>query len=271
MLVEQRGRLLGELRAQRAALLDQPAHRVGIGDVGGFDRLAGADELAQLPRPRLEVGLLPARRGDLRIDLGELLSRAATYCWSREQIGLGAIGVDLGFGVRHLVAQACDLAGEPIAGRAGLVLLRRLLHPQVSLGDRVGDAGGEIGIGGNEIDADDAGFFHRIDVEPVVIGFQRALFLRHLPDRGRCRTCRAMTCDTDDAAHRRIEFRMIGEFFFLDHFAREIAGQHELDLAGHRFGIDACCGRRRSCRLRRAGTRSRASRAAGAIRSDSAG
>ncbi len=35
MLVEQRGRLLGKLGAQRVALLDQPTHRFGIGDVGG--------------------------------------------------------------------------------------------------------------------------------------------------------------------------------------------------------------------------------------------
>ena len=33
MLVHQRGRLLGKLRAQDHALLDQPAHGVGIGDV----------------------------------------------------------------------------------------------------------------------------------------------------------------------------------------------------------------------------------------------
>ena len=75
MLVEQRRRLFGELRANGNALLDQAAHGVGIGDVGGVDRLAGADKVTQLPRPRLKIGLLTTRRRNLRVDLGQLLAR----------------------------------------------------------------------------------------------------------------------------------------------------------------------------------------------------
>ncbi len=153
MLVEQGGGLFGQLRAQRIALLDQPAHGFGIRDIGGLDRLAGADELAQLPRPRLKIGLLAARRGDLRIDLGQLLGRQRGVVGADEQIGPGAIGLDLGFGVRHLGAQIGYFAGQPIAGGARLILLRRLLHLEIGLGDAIGDAGGEIGIGGEEIDA----------------------------------------------------------------------------------------------------------------------
>ena len=53
MLIEQRGRLLGQLRAQDHALFAQAADRFAIGDVGGVDRLARLDERAQLHRPRL--------------------------------------------------------------------------------------------------------------------------------------------------------------------------------------------------------------------------
>ena len=46
------------------------------------------------------------------------------------------------------------------------------------------------------------------------------------------------TLSSRRATQRRIEFRIVGELLFFDHFARQIARQHELDLAGHRFGID---------------------------------
>ena len=42
MLVQQRRRLLGELGAQRDALLGEAPHQLGIDDVGEFDRCAGA-------------------------------------------------------------------------------------------------------------------------------------------------------------------------------------------------------------------------------------
>ncbi len=203
-----------------------------------LDRLARTDQLAQLPRPRLKIGLLAARRRDLRIDLGQLLSRQRGVVSADEQIGPGAIGLDLGFGVRHLGAQIGDFAGQPIAGSAGLILFRRLLHLEIGFGDAIGDAGGEIGIGGEETDADDAGFFHRVDVEPVVVRFERTLFLRH---GGRIATNAEQAEHNFEhrrAAQRRIEFRIAIEFLFFDHFARQIAREHELDLAGHRFGVD---------------------------------
>ena len=204
-----------------------------------LDRLAGADELAQLPRPRLQIGLLPARRRNLRIDLGELLIGQRGIVGADEQIGLGAIVLDLGFGVRHLGAQIGDLAGQPIAGGAGLILLRRLLHLEVGL-RRSALATRAARSGSAELKStrDHAGFFHRVDVEPVVIGFERALFFRH---GGR------IAADAEQAEHnsehrraaqRRIEFRIVGELFLVDHLARQIAREHELDLAGHRFGID---------------------------------
>src|SRR5581483_5446472 len=73
MLVEQSRRLLGELCAQRHALFGEPTDRFRIGDVGGFDRLAGAQQFTQLSRSRLEVSLLSARRRNLRIDFRQLL------------------------------------------------------------------------------------------------------------------------------------------------------------------------------------------------------
>ena len=44
MVVEQRGGLFGELRAQRDTLLVQPADQLGIDHVGVFDRRAALAE-----------------------------------------------------------------------------------------------------------------------------------------------------------------------------------------------------------------------------------
>ena len=238
MLIEQRRGLLGELRAQRRALLHQPAHGIRIGDVGGLHLLAGAHLIAQLPRARFEIRLLAARRRDLRIDLGELLIRQRAIVGADEQIGLDAIFFDLGLRLLDLLTHLVDLDGEPIAGGAGLVLLGRLLHGEIIFGHRIGDAGGNLRIGRTEVDGDHARLLDRKHVEPVVIGFERALVLRH-------RTGIATDADQPEqrpeqrcAAHRGIEFWIGGEVFFFDHLTREIARQHDLDLTGHRFGID---------------------------------
>ena len=56
MIVEQRGGLLGKLRPQRHALLGQPADQLGIENVGGFDRLAGFQHVADQLGLGLGVG-----------------------------------------------------------------------------------------------------------------------------------------------------------------------------------------------------------------------
>ena len=85
---------------------------------------------------------------------------SSVSCWfdqagvvgADEQIGLGAVILDLGLGLRHLVAQLLELAGQPFAGRARLVLLRHLLERQIFFGDHIGDLGGELRIGRLELD-----------------------------------------------------------------------------------------------------------------------
>ncbi len=153
------------------------------------------------------------------------------------QVGAGAERLDLALGLRHLVAQLLELAGQPFAGGARLILLRHLLEGQVFFRDQVGDLRRKLGIGGLEFDRDDARLVEREGLQPVEIGRQHPLLERH-----RHRVLE----DADGAQERqrrellegRVELRQLGKVQLLDDLAREIARQHELHLAGHRFRID---------------------------------
>ena len=184
------------------------------------------------------VGLLRARGGELRVDVAKRLRGERRIVGADQEIGLGAKRLDLRFGVGHLLTHGFDLAGEPFAGGACLLLLRRLLAHQVGLGNGVGDFGGEFRVLRQKVDDDDARLLHRGDLEPVVIGVEHALFRRH-PHR--------VLDHADDAEHLlerrdpgncRIELRPFAELELVDHLAGEIARKDELHLAGHRLLID---------------------------------
>ena len=140
--------------------------------------------------------------------------------------------------VGDLLAQTVDFAGQPLAGATRLILLRLLLALQIGVGDGVGDARGELGIFRQEIDDDDARLLHRKDGEPVVIGFQHALFRRH----GERISDDAEEAEDPfgqrDIAERRIEFRQLVELELGDDFGSQIARENKLRLARHRFLID---------------------------------
>jgi len=139
MPVEDLGRLFRELGAQRAALLGQAAHQLGIDDVGGLDRFALAQHVADDLRPGLGVRPLAPRGDDLRVEFAELLVAERRVIGADQQIGMGAELLGLGLGVRDLAAQPLDFAGQPLARAAGLLLPHALLHAQVGVGDGVGD------------------------------------------------------------------------------------------------------------------------------------
>ncbi len=143
-------------------------------------------------------------------------------------------------GGRDLRAHFFDFAGQPVARGAGLVLFHHLLHAEVGFGDGIGDAGRKVRVGRAEIDDDHTRFFHRVDIEAIVISFQRTLVSRHRAQ---------ITSEADHpeerpqyskAARRRIELLIVGKHFFLDDFAREVAREQQLHLARHRFRIDRC-------------------------------
>ena len=177
MAVEQRGGLFGELRAQRHTLLGQSADQLGIEDVGGFDRLAGAQHVANELSPRFGVGFLRARCGDLRRDVAELLGRKRGIVGADKRLVLPRKFATLASASATRFCIDLDFAGQPLPGGLCLLALGAALPHQIGVGDGVGDPRGESGILGEEIDDDDAGFVDRVDGEPVVIGFQHALFV----------------------------------------------------------------------------------------------
>ena len=99
-------------------------------------------------------------RGELAVEIAELLVGKGGIVVADEKIGLRAVLFDLGLCLRQVCAQPFDLAREPAAGGAGLLLLGRLLEPQVGLGHGVGDLRGQLRALRFELDGDDARFLH---------------------------------------------------------------------------------------------------------------
>ena len=238
-MLRQQGRgLLGQLRPQRHPLLGQAPQQLRIGDVGELDRGAGAQRIADEPRLRLGVGLLGARGGELAVVVGELLAGERLVVGADEQAGLAAVTLDLGFGSRHLGAQLVDLAREPLAGGARLGLLGGALQHQILRRHRIGDLGGELGVGGFELDDDDARFLRLVGVEPVLEALEHALLGRHAHRIAGDADEAEQRLDERRAVQHRIEFRPLAELQFLDDVARQIARENELDLARHGFLVD---------------------------------
>ena len=137
------------------------------------------EQVADVARLRLELGLLRARGREIAVRFAERLVRQRGAVGADEQIGLGAEVLDLRLRLGHLPAQHVDLAGEPAARGAGLVLARGLLQREIILGDRIGDPRGKFRIGRLEFDRDHARLVDRENGQPLVIGFEHALLGRH--------------------------------------------------------------------------------------------
>ena len=186
MQVQQCRGLLGKLRAQRHALLDQPPDQIGIDDIGRLHRLAGIEHVADQPRLGVEFRLLRARGRELRGQFGELLLAEIGIVGADEEIGLGAELLDVVFRLHHLGPQFVDLGREPLAGAARLLLLVGLLDGEIGIDDRIGDARGQFRILRLEFHQDDARLVDRQDAETLVVIRQHALFGRQ-PAADPCR------------------------------------------------------------------------------------
>ena len=239
MLVEQGRGLLGELRAQCHALLDQAADQVGIGDVGGLDRLAGIEHAANDARPGVEVGLLPARGRELGRELGELLIGEAGIVGADKEIGLGAELLDVVFRFDHLRPQLVDFGGEPLAGAARLLLLVGFLDREIGVDDRIDHARGQFRIRRLEFNQDHARLVDRQDAQAFVEIRQHPL-LGRLLQRVLAETEHRQENRRDrHAAQGRIEFRLLVELELLDDGERDVARLQNLRLAGEHFDVDA--------------------------------
>ena len=147
VVVEERRRLLSELRAQRRRLLRQAAQQFGIDEVRRFDRLSGLDHDAQQAGFGIRFRFLRSRDRELGIEFAELLVGQRGVVGSDEEVRARAEFLDLGFGFGHLLAQRFDLAGKPLACDPGLIELGRLLQAKIGVRDGVRDLGRELGIG----------------------------------------------------------------------------------------------------------------------------
>jgi hypothetical protein len=145
MIAEQRPRLLDELRPQGDTLLGESADELGIENVRRFERATGTQHFPNHLGLRLSVGLLRARRGKLRVYVAERLRRERRVVGTDQKIGVGPERLNLRFGIGHLLTHAFDLAGEPFARGACLLLLRRLLAHQIGFGNGVGDSAASFG------------------------------------------------------------------------------------------------------------------------------
>ena len=115
------------------------------------------------------VLLLPTRRLDLARKASTLASASSTFC--------------------RMVSISPE---SHCAGGLGLLFLGLALPHQITVGDGVGDLGGELGILRQKIDVDDARFIDRRHRQAIVIGVEHALFRRHVQRIfDRCRSSRA--------------------------------------------------------------------------------
>ncbi len=172
------------------------------------------------------------------VELAHLLIGERGIVGADEQAGFRTEILHPRLRVRDLVAQTFDLARQPLAGGFGLRLPRILLQHQIAVDDRIGDARRKLRIARLEFDDDDARLVDRVSRQAIEIGVQHPLLRRH---RER------IADDTQQPQERlqrryplqhRIEFRPLGEPVLLDDLARQIAGEHELNLARHRLGIE---------------------------------
>ncbi|MHC2389112.1 hypothetical protein ACVIHB_003928 [Bradyrhizobium liaoningense] len=119
-----------------------------------------------------------------------------------------------------------------------LLLAHALLEHEIAVGDRIGDAGGELGIGGLEFDHDHARLVDRVGLEAFVIGVEHALFRRHRERIAGDTDERGKRLQRRDALQHRVEFGAFRELVLLDDLPREIARQHQLHLAGDGLGVE---------------------------------
>ena len=239
MTAEQRRALFGELRAKRDPLLRQPTDQFGVQHFRSFDRAAALQHLLDQPGLGFGIGLQRTGVGELGIDVAELLVRQRGVVGADEQARLGAEVLDLVFGLRHLLAQRLDLAGQPLPCRLGLRLTRILLQHQIAVRDRIGDARSKLGIFGLEFDHHHPRLVDRIRGQPLIVSVQHALFRSHCERIAADADQRQQRFDRIDAFQHRIEFRPLGELVLLDDLERELARQQQLNLAGHRFRVRA--------------------------------
>ena len=185
-----------------------------------------------------QVGLLRTRCGQFAVRLAERLARQGGVVGADEQVRLGAELLDLALRLGDLGPQIVDLAGEPATRGSRLVLARVLLEYEVVFRNRVGDARGKLRVGGLELDRDHARLVDREYRQPLEIGLENALLRRH---------AQRVLGETEEAeriahqrhaAQRRVELRQVAELQLVDHRAREIPRERELNLAGHRLLVD---------------------------------
>ena len=227
---QQRGRPLGQFALQGRARLDQ------FLDDDRIPYLAHSVyglALFEQPDDQIGAGLRRApallRRGDLVGYVGELLVEDAGVVGAGEQVVVDPVVGHRRLGFLHLDAEPVDLLPKPRRGLGGVRQRLTGAAAYVGLGDRVGDAGGELRIGRAHKHGDDrriAFLNHRQPVVEVLhhdlveaLGLRRATEeLQDQPDRGE-------PCPG--------QLRHGPQVLAVDHGEQRVARLDELDLARH--------------------------------------
>ena len=166
MVLEQHGRLVGNLRLDVRLGLLQPLDDLRTDDVRQRVRRAtrlqcGADVLG----PCLGIGAFAPDTGKLGRDVVQLLGRETAALGGLEKAGLGPVVRDLALGLADPFRQGGDLGLQPLRRFRLGVQLGTALDGQVDFRHLVGDGCRKLRIMGGEFDRDDARVLDRIDPE----------------------------------------------------------------------------------------------------------
>ena len=235
MVVQQRGRLVGNVGPQFHLPLEEALDQFGRQNFRhAVERAAVLQRLAHAVGGRLGGGAIGAHPRKLGRQFGELLGREHRIVAAHQEVGLRAIGGNLGLGLLHPILQIGDFRAEKASGGGVRFLLRIALGGKIGLGDGVRDLRGKLWVLRRELDRNNARLFNAVDVELIVHCLEHALFRRNVERI-------ALQADKDEGARERrhlqrfVEFGQFLEVEVRRHPLEDIGRRYDLDLGGYRL------------------------------------
>ena len=238
MVVQKRGRQVGNLVAQLNAPLAQPLDEVGRQHFRKrIQRTTALQGCANARGRRLRRRPAGAHTRKLARHLGKLLRGQDRIVLPDQQAGLRPVGRDLGLGVLHAFRQVGDLGRKPVGGGGVRFQLGVTLGCDIGIGNRVRDFGGEAWIVRGEFDDDDAGALDAIDRQLLAHHLEDALLDRNLV-RVAHQSCDDEQMRRQGHPQRRIELPQLRQPELVGHLLQYIRRGNDLHLAGHALFVE---------------------------------